>query len=97
MAVLAWFKLQSQPMRPARPDREKPKKEALPKLRILTADDDEVVLKVLQGLLDTAEWEICGEAVDGVDAVEKTRALKPDIVIMDLPMPGDIMLTPSFI
>lgn len=33
-------------------------------------------------------WEVCGEAVDGVDAVAKARELKPDLVVLDFAMPG---------
>ena len=33
------------------------------------------------------DWEVCGEAVDGFDAVQKNRALKPHFIVMDLSMP----------
>jgi DNA-binding NarL/FixJ family response regulator len=33
------------------------------------------------------DLDVCGEAVDGVDAIEKARALKPDLVVIDLAMP----------
>jgi len=59
------------------------------KLRILVADDHEVVRKGLCTLLQAHEgWEICGEAIDGRDAVEKAKALKPDVVILDVGMPN---------
>lgn len=32
-------------------------------------------------------WDICGEAGDGLEAIEKVRALKPDLVLLDLSMP----------
>ena len=49
------------------------------KLRILIADDHEVVRRGLCTLLQSHEgWEICGEATDGRDAVEKAKQLKPD-------------------
>ncbi|MCY7352120.1 MAG: response regulator transcription factor [Cytophagaceae bacterium] len=58
------------------------------KIRLLIADDHAVVRKGLITLLeDEADLEIVGEAVDGQDAVEKARALKPDIVLLDLTMP----------
>jgi DNA-binding NarL/FixJ family response regulator len=33
------------------------------------------------------DWEVCGEAVDGADAVEKSRQLKPDVIVIDFLMP----------
>ncbi|MFY9676060.1 MAG: response regulator transcription factor [Terriglobales bacterium] len=59
------------------------------KLRILVADDHEVVRRGLCTLLQAREgWEICGEAADGREAVEKAKALKPDVVILDIGMPN---------
>src|SRR5580698_7551753 len=59
------------------------------KLRILIADDHEVVRRGLAALLQSHEgWEICGEAKDGRDAVEKAKLLKPDVVILDVGMPN---------
>jgi DNA-binding NarL/FixJ family response regulator len=59
------------------------------KLRILVADDHEVVRRGLCTLLQAHEgWEICGEAIDGRDAVEKAKTLKPDVVILDVGMPN---------
>ena len=59
------------------------------KLRILVADDHEVVRRGLCTLLQAHEgWEICGEAVDGREAVEKAKELKPDIVVLDIGMPN---------
>lgn len=58
-------------------------------LRILIADDHEVVRHGLRALLQAREgWEICGEAVDGRDAVTKAAQLKPDLVILDIGMPN---------
>jgi len=59
-------------------------------LRILVADDHEVVRRGLCVLLESHDgWKVCGEAADGRDAVEKTKQLKPDIVILDIGMPYD--------
>jgi DNA-binding NarL/FixJ family response regulator len=59
------------------------------KLRILVADDHEIVRRGLCSLLQKHEgWEICGEASDGRDAVEKAKQLKPDVVILDVGMPN---------
>jgi DNA-binding NarL/FixJ family response regulator len=58
-------------------------------LRILLADDHEIVRRGLISLLKShAGWEVCGEAQDGRQAVEKVKALRPDIVILDLGMPN---------
>jgi DNA-binding NarL/FixJ family response regulator len=58
-------------------------------LRILLADDHEVVRRGLCALLRAKpEWEVCGEAVDGREAVEKALELKPDVVILDVGMPN---------
>ena len=57
--------------------------------RILVADDHEVVRRGLCALLrNQPEWEVCGEAKDGRDAVEKVLALKPEVVILDIGMPN---------
>jgi DNA-binding NarL/FixJ family response regulator len=59
------------------------------KLRILIADDHELVRRGLAALLQSHEgWEICAEAKDGREAVDKARQLKPDVVILDVGMPN---------
>src|SRR5271157_273437 len=56
--------------------------------RILLADDHAVVLKGLRALLGSQlGWQVCGEAKNGREAIEKVGQLKPDVVIMDLNMP----------
>jgi PAS domain S-box-containing protein len=57
-------------------------------VRILIADDHEVVRRGVRSLLTSRkEWNICGEAVDGRDAVNKAKELKPDVVVLDISMP----------
>jgi len=57
--------------------------------RILVADDHEVVRKGLIAVLQSEhDWQICGEAADGREAVAKAQQLKPDVVILDIGMPG---------
>jgi PAS domain S-box-containing protein len=57
-------------------------------IRILIADDHELVRQGLRALLSSRPtWEVCGEAVDGVEAVEKAAQLQPDIVLLDVSMP----------
>ena len=56
--------------------------------RILIADDSTSLrcgLRTLLGL--NADWQVCGEAVDGLDAVEKAHQLTPDLILMDFSMP----------
>jgi DNA-binding NarL/FixJ family response regulator len=56
--------------------------------RILIADDSPLVRQQLRSLLEmNSEWEVCGEAVDGREAVEKARQLQPDLVVLDFSMP----------
>ena len=58
-------------------------------VRILVADDHPVVRHGLRTLLSARpEWEIIDEAEDGMEAVEKAERLKPDVVILDVTMPG---------
>ncbi len=62
--------------------------EARPRLRVLLADDHPVVRQGLAALLGTApDFEVVGEASDGREAVDQTRALLPDVVLMDITMP----------
>ncbi len=57
--------------------------------RILIADDHEMLRRGVRNTLQTElDLEICGEAVDGQDAVEKVRTLRPDLVILDINMPA---------
>lgn len=57
-------------------------------IRILIAEDHALVRKGLRALLSAkADLEVIGEAVDGVEAVQKTKTIGPDIVLVDLEMP----------
>jgi CheY-like chemotaxis protein len=55
--------------------------------RILIADDHEALRRGLRSALLGAGWQVCGEAADGKQAIEKTKELKPDLVLLDLSMP----------
>ena len=58
-------------------------------VRVLLVDDHNVVRSGLKALLEsTGRIDVVGEASSGEEAVDKARMLKPDIVIMDLAMPG---------
>jgi len=54
--------------------------------RILLVDDHEVVRAGMASLLQTS-WTICGEAGNGLEAIDKVMELKPDLVLLDLRMP----------
>ena len=57
-------------------------------VRILVADDHDVVRRGLKALLEEeAGWQVCGEAVNGRDAVNLAQNLQPDIAVIDLTMP----------
>lgn len=57
-------------------------------LRILIADDHEIFRRGLRSLLEShPEWEVCGEAIDGQEAVDRVKELNPDIVVLDITMP----------
>lgn len=58
-------------------------------IRILIADDQAVVRAGLAVILGAeSDMEVVGEATDGADAVRLTRSLRPDVVCMDVRMPG---------
>jgi NarL family two-component system response regulator LiaR len=57
-------------------------------IRVLTADDHDLVRRGLHALFEiTSGIELVGEAVDGLDAIEKARQLEPDVILLDLVMP----------
>lgn len=57
-------------------------------LRILVVDDKPSVRAGIRLMLEThSDWEICGEASDGIEAVEKAAELLPDIILLDISMP----------
>lgn len=56
--------------------------------RILVADDHEIFRRGLRSLLQShSEFEVCGEAANGKEAIEAARRLQPDIILMDISMP----------
>src|SRR5262245_41275555 len=55
---------------------------------ILIADDNAVIRKILRDTLGVqAGWQICGEARNGREAIQKARELHPDLIVLDLSMP----------
>jgi DNA-binding NarL/FixJ family response regulator len=58
-------------------------------IRVLVVDDHRIMRLGLRALLETEDdIEIVGEASDGREAIEKARALAPDVIVMDLQLPG---------
>ena len=56
--------------------------------RILIVDDHAIVRRMLKVLVETQpEWQVCGEAENGQEAIARVREHKPDVVIMDMAMP----------
>jgi DNA-binding NarL/FixJ family response regulator len=56
---------------------------------VLIVDDNEMVRRGLRCLFESEPaFKVCGEAVDGRDAIEKARELKPDLIVLDFSMPG---------
>jgi DNA-binding NarL/FixJ family response regulator len=58
-------------------------------VRLLIADDHEIVREGIRTLVARSrrEWDICGEAKDGNDAIDAVKRLSPDVVILDITMP----------
>lgn len=80
--------------KPIEPDKvlyfiEKQMDNTLKKIKVLVVDDQEIVREGIRVILDLhKDIEVIGEAKHGKDAVEKTIRLMPDIVLMDILMPG---------
>jgi DNA-binding NarL/FixJ family response regulator len=58
-------------------------------MRILVADDNEWVRRgVVNILAPMSQWEVCGETKDGTETVERAAELVPDLILLDVSMPG---------
>jgi DNA-binding NarL/FixJ family response regulator len=58
------------------------------KVRILIADDHPIIRRVVRSTLQQhPHFEICGEAVNGAEAIEEAKKLKPDVVVLNVSMP----------
>ena len=55
--------------------------------RVLIVDDASVVRMLIKKVLTQADFEVVGEAVNGIDALAKYKELRPDLVTMDITMP----------
>jgi len=56
---------------------------------VMVVDDHAVIRRGVQGILEAfPEWQICGEAADGQEAIRLAESLHPEMIIMDVSMPG---------
>jgi DNA-binding NarL/FixJ family response regulator len=56
--------------------------------RVIVVDDHAVIRRGVQGILHAfPEWELCGEAENGQEAIRLAELVKPDLIIMDVSMP----------
>jgi DNA-binding NarL/FixJ family response regulator len=61
----------------------------MPKIRVLIADDHAIVREGIRALLKLSDdIDVVGEAADGQEAIEAARRLRPDVILMDIAMPG---------
>lgn len=58
-------------------------------MRILIADDNLLVRQTVAAIVaQNAGWEVCGEAANGLQAIEGARKWRPDLILLDIHMPG---------
>ncbi|HZA11026.1 response regulator transcription factor [Mycobacterium sp.] len=60
---------------------------AVPALRVIVADDDVLLREGLASLLSRSGFDVIGQAGDGAELLSRVRALKPDLVVVDIRMP----------
>lgn len=70
------------------PKKVQPQTEALPvPLKVLCIDDSATILNILKKILVAPQFEVIGTAINGVDAIEKLKTLRPDVITLDIHMP----------
>jgi DNA-binding NarL/FixJ family response regulator len=57
-------------------------------MRVLIADDNALVREGIAEIIGDNAWEVCGQASNGAQTLEQARALRPDVVLLDVSMPG---------
>jgi DNA-binding NarL/FixJ family response regulator len=57
--------------------------------RILIVDDEPQIRNILRAIIDKHQgWEVCGEAADGLEAIQRASEVDPDLVLLDISMPN---------
>lgn len=57
-------------------------------MRILIADDNALIRAGIAEIVADNAWEVCGQASSGAETLEQIRILRPDLVLLDISMPG---------
>jgi DNA-binding NarL/FixJ family response regulator len=57
-------------------------------MRVLIADDNALVREGIAEIVSDNAWEVCGQVSDGAQTLEQARALQPDLILLDISMPG---------
>jgi CheY-like chemotaxis protein len=66
------------------------KGDMMPKPQILLVEDDRIIVKIAEWRLSKLGYDVCGKAEDGINAVEIVMKKKPDLVLMDINIKGEI-------
>src|SRR5580692_11643960 len=57
-------------------------------VQILIADDHELFRRTARTFIESQpDWQVCGEASDGIEAIEQAKRLRPQVILMDINMP----------
>ena len=57
-------------------------------VQFLIADDHELFRRTARSFIEShPDWQVCGEAGDGIEAIEKAKRLRPQVILMDINMP----------
>lgn len=67
-------------------------RQTVPRITVVLADDHPIVRRGVRILLDEAGFDLVGEAADTVEARRQVSAHKPDVLLLDLSMPGESSL-----
>jgi CheY-like chemotaxis protein len=54
---------------------------------LLIADDDPDIRSIIRSVVEADGYKVCGEAADGLEAIERANKLQPDLILLDLAMP----------
>ena len=57
-------------------------------MRILIADDNALIRTGLAEIIADNAWEVCGQASNGTETLQQARTLRPDVLLVDISMPG---------